>query len=570
MITALFVSAQITITGADMPVSGVVNIVSVDTSSNPDIGVASASPQAWDFSALVTHYPQVASYSPITPYQAYANDFPGANLFTYGPSILYAGFYGGAPVNFNNWGYMYWKTGADGFHVMGSRVNYGVGDTSITENPQELLMGAPASYDSVFNNTSRWVASFNKNPFDPDTNYISTVTKTLTCDAFGTMTTPFGIFNVLRVHEYMIIVDSVTATLGSITYWGSETSRDTMNNYHFWANGIGYPVAIVKADAHNNIKRTEYLSDTIPGFTVTGTVYKTDGVTPITKGKTELIAKTAIDELYGVPEVVDVDAGGHFQFSQIINGGNFLIHAKPDIDLFPYNVPTYYGDSIYWQDAATLAVLSDTAVVIDTRSDSLGYSLIGNGIISGTIWQNLGGLKTMALAGGVKVTLEQNPSGAVMRHTFTDEMGQYTFTDLPQIDFRLKVDIAAVTMDSTYYVYYSAGDTTTDNLDFYYDSTFIYVYNTASLEDFSGGGKFCVMIYPNPFRDRSFLYFNNAKPGLPYVLDIYDLTGRAITRISGETPLPVRIERPVETSGILLYEVKINGVRCATGKLVVY
>jgi hypothetical protein len=437
------------------------------------------------------------------------------------------------------------------------------------ENPQELLMGVPASYDSAFANTSRWVSSYDKNPSNQDTSYIRTVTKTLTCDAFGTMNTQFGTFNVLRVHEYMIIVDSIAFTFSGIPFYSLEFSRDTQNNYQFWAKSIGYPVAIVKSDVHNNIRTVEYLSDTLTGYTTTGTVYKTDGVTPVSSGKVELIAKTAFDELYGVPETVDLNAGGHFQFSQIINGGNFLVHARPDINAFPYSLPTYYGDSVYWQNAATLTVLSDTAIVIDTRNDSLGYQMTGNGIISGNIWQSLGA-KTMTLAGGVKVTLEQNPAGVVERHTYTDAMGHYIFTDLPQSNFRIKVDIAAVPMDSTYSIYYTAGDTLTENLDFYYDSAYIYVFNTASVEDICSSGDFGVIVYPNPFTDKAFLYFSDVKPGLPYEVILYDVTGRILNKIYGETPLPVCIDRTGKNSGMIFFEININGVRRNTGKLLVY
>jgi hypothetical protein len=570
LITAVTVFSQITITAADMPVAGKVNIVNVDTISHPNIGVASASPQNWNFSTLQNNYPQVASYSPVTPYQAYGSAFPGANLYTYGPSIMFAGFFGGSPVDFNSWGYMYWKTDAAGFHVVGFRVNYGVGDTNVLEAPQELLMGTPATYNSAFTDTSKWVCSFNKNPFDTDTNYIRTTTKTMNCDAYGSMTTTFGTFDVIRVHEILVNVDSVSASLGSITFYSMEIMRDTQNNYYFWSNDLGYPLCIVKADANDSIWRTEYLVDTLAGYTVTGTVYSTNGIIPIETGKVELIAKTALDELYGVPETVDLVTGGHFQFSNIINGGDFLVHAKPDTTNYPYNIPTYYGDSIYWPDAATLTVISDTAIVINTRNDSAGYAMTGFGTITGTIYQDLSGAKLMELSGGVKVTLEEDPAGITIRHTYTDAQGKYVFTDLPAANFKIMVDISAVKMDSTYYINYTLGDTSTANLDFYYDSLFIYIFNTASVAEQDGEEDFDVTIYPNPFSDRTFLYFTNVQPGKDCEVIIRDVTGRILNQVQGTTPFPVRIDKPGDYSGLLLYELTIDGIRKKTGKLVVY
>lgn len=570
LITAATVSAQIQITGSDLPSAGKINLVQVDTSSTPNLGIASPIAQVWDYTGLTAHYPQVGSYSPVTPYQAYAPAFPGTNLFTYGPSIMYAGFFGGSPVDVNSWGYMFWRTGNDGFFISGFRVNYGIGERNIVESPQEMLMGCPASLDSSFVNVSRWIASFDNQPLDVDTHYISTVYKTLDCDAWGQMTTDFGVFDVLRVHEYMITLDSIKATLGAIPFYAIEASRDTVNNYYFWAKDLGYPVAIVKATAAHQILRVEYLSDTLPGYTVTGTVYKKNGVTPIETGNAELLAKTSIDQLYGVPETVPLTAGGHFQFSNIADGGNFLVHAEPDTTNYPYDVPTYYGDSIYWEDAATLSVLSDTAISIRSASDSLGYMNSGSGSISGTIWEDLGGAKAMGLSGGVKVTLEQNPSGSTARHTYTDANGKYTFKDLPNDDFRIRVDIAAVSMDSTYYIYYSAGDTSTSNLDFYYDSLFIYIYPTASIGNDLAPEDFSAMVYPNPMTDNAYLYFVNAQPNQKFELIISDLSGRTVSEIQGVTPLPVRIERPTAGSGLYFYTLLSKGQRKASGKLIVY
>jgi hypothetical protein len=569
-IAVMTASAQIQITGSDMPQPGTVNIVQVDTSSTPDLGVAGSAPQVWDYTSLLSQYPQVGSYSPVTPYQAYAPAFPGSNTFTYGPSVLYAGFYGGAPVDYNTWGYMFWKTGTDGFSVVGFRVDYGIGERNILESPGELLMGTPASLDSSFTNSSRWIASFNNNPFDQDTHYISNVYKKLDCDAYGTMTTSFGTFNVLRVHEYMITVDTLSATLGSITYYSTEVYRDTVNNYYFWAKDIGYPIAIVKADAHNNILRTEHLTDTMAGRTITGTVYKKNGSTPIESGKVELIAKSAIDHLYGVPETVPLTAGGHFQFSNVISDGNFLVHAEPDTTVYPYDIPTYYGDSVYWSSAATLTVFSDTVITIRCASDSLYYMNTGNGNIAGTIWQDLAGAKNLITAGGVKVTLEENPSGATARHTYTDENGKYAFHDVPPLNYRIRVDIAAVTMDSTYYIYYNAGDTNTANLDFYYDSLYIYIYNTSGIETLDPVETMNTVIYPNPFSDYSYLYFTNALPNQDYEFYLYDLTGREVNHISGQTPLPVRIDRPSSGAGAYFYTLISNGIRQSSGKLIVY
>src|SRR5271157_3287027 len=110
VMAVMLVKAQyITVTGSDMPQPGKADIVGNDTLTKTlNIGTASATAQSWDFTALLNVYSKLAIYSPTAPYQAYAPDFPGSNIYTWGPSILFTSFYGAAPVYTNNWGYMYW------------------------------------------------------------------------------------------------------------------------------------------------------------------------------------------------------------------------------------------------------------------------------------------------------------------------------------------------------------------------------------------------------------------------------------------------------------------------------
>ena len=107
MLQYSIVSAQITITGNDLPKTGRVDLLAHDTLSNPNIGTASSSAQTWDFSTITSSFPQVASYSSISPYNQYASTFPTANIYAYGPSYLYGALAGAAPINYANFGYMF-------------------------------------------------------------------------------------------------------------------------------------------------------------------------------------------------------------------------------------------------------------------------------------------------------------------------------------------------------------------------------------------------------------------------------------------------------------------------------
>src|SRR3989339_1052256 len=203
------------LTQSDMPQPGRINLVAYDTTTNVSIGTASNSSQTWNFSNLQLHYMKVASFSPTSPYQYYAPSFPGSNMYTYGPSFLYTSFFGGAPVDQSSWGYMFWKTDATGFRIVGFRGDYGIGDRNVLENPQELLMGVPAALNDTFNNEASWKVVFDvvQSISNYDTNYVSSLKKKLTVDAYGVLTTPFGTDSVYRVHEYVTTIDSVYASI---------------------------------------------------------------------------------------------------------------------------------------------------------------------------------------------------------------------------------------------------------------------------------------------------------------------------------------------------------------------
>lgn len=576
--------AQITITDADMPQPGRANIVAYDTLTNVDIGIASPTAQVWDFTSLLTMYNKLAIYSPTAPYQAYADTFPGSNIYTWGPSIFFTGFYGGAPVDVNNWGYMYWKTDANGFHIVGFRGDCGpgYGYMNVHENPQELLMGTPATYNDQFVDSARWVLKFNKNSADVDTVYKSIRNKSLTVDAYGTLTTSFDSYTpkqVIRVHEYVIEVDSIeaeTIIMGNPYILPIFQIRDTVNNYYFWTNDLNYPMAIVHCDKNNNVKDVEYIIDTIPCFTVMGNVFRPNGVTPVVKGAAGLYIKDSYNHLFTNLENVPIDENGNFQFADVV-GPNYLVRAEPDPVDYPYLLPTYFGDTIYWENATTLFVDQDTNISINCVSDSLlSIFITGPGSISGTVWMDTTEVgidknPTQTVpARGVLVTLEQNPGGACRVKT-TDDNGYYRFDDLSTtLNYKLKVDIPGLEMDTTYYITLSSKSLNAEFLDFYYDTTMIYTYFNVGITDHSLNSVYDVTVYPNPFSSEATISISNPNGESRLVtIKVYDLLGRKVKEISEETSGDIQFTNEGMIRGMYIYELQVNRDLISSGKIIV-
>ena len=133
--------------------------------------------------------------------------------------------------------------------------------------PEELLIGAPATFGSVFTAYGRWELPLNRNAADVDTFYVRTIKKQIIADACGSLTTPYGTYtSVLREHEYITEIDSVYGKMSTIQVYSTEYKRDSTNTYSYIANGIGYPVCIVHCDKHNAVKDVEYFSGYYTGI----------------------------------------------------------------------------------------------------------------------------------------------------------------------------------------------------------------------------------------------------------------------------------------------------------------
>ncbi len=270
VISAEWSSAQITITSADLPQAGYTYLTSTDTTPSISLGTPSASSQSWNFNSLSQDYPSVPTFG-LTSATPYASAFSASNIYTYGPAAWFGSIYGGAPVGSVGMakGHMFWSTSTSGYKIIGFRADSGTyAGINVLENPQELLIGTPCTYSTSFSNTARWELPIsNFYPGDPDTFYVSRVTKTLTADAWGSLTTPFSTFNnILRVHEHLIKIDSAYYKSGTTVLYAMELMRDTSNNYLYLANGINYPAAKVHADKNNIVKNVEYYT----GFLLTG------------------------------------------------------------------------------------------------------------------------------------------------------------------------------------------------------------------------------------------------------------------------------------------------------------
>ncbi|MDD4148805.1 MAG: T9SS type A sorting domain-containing protein [Bacteroidales bacterium] len=255
--------SQITIEEADLMMPSDTFLIHVDLNPTISPDLTPGANLTWDFTGLQNDESNYACYAPSNDLD-FIDEFPQAEFYTYGPGYIYAGPGGGAPLE--NWGYMMFFTNPDGLFAEGFYSDYGMGYRSTFNTPAELLMFTPANYLDEETNNSYWEVVVNENvetPINVDSLYRRDVDKNLFADAWGTLTTDFGTYDVLRIHETGISVDSVFGYDGTITYFSMEYTRDTINNYYFWTKELRNPLMTLHCDYDGNIERIDYLMGAI-------------------------------------------------------------------------------------------------------------------------------------------------------------------------------------------------------------------------------------------------------------------------------------------------------------------
>jgi len=247
----------ITIDSSDIAIMGRTIIMATDTSSMITLtpGPAGAN-QTWNFSTAVAGTKDTVTFgSPVgTPY---ASQFPNATVHASADSV-----------------HIYFVKTATAMFIDGSAASFiGVADM----NPNEQMIAFPSTMGTTFTNTSSYQFTYPTGlsaPAPDSTRIVFTKTKTAIVDAWGSVTTPGGTFNSIRVKSIGYTVDSSFAHF-PLTGWtfGSE-SYDTSYTYDWWAKDESYPVVSMDSSSFgtffsfllpivNDIKQVNKLHATI-------------------------------------------------------------------------------------------------------------------------------------------------------------------------------------------------------------------------------------------------------------------------------------------------------------------
>ena len=145
-----------------------------------------------------------------------------------------------------------------------------------TSTPAEIFVPYPYTYNSSFSNNYKSFAKFYYG-HDPGVGIVLdsvrdriTYKKSGVVDAWGSLTTPLGTFNVIRSKETKVKHDTIDVyyVIG-LGAWHNDAqdSMDSTTTYTYWANGIGFPLASATMDSTGAVKSVQWLT-TLPALGV--------------------------------------------------------------------------------------------------------------------------------------------------------------------------------------------------------------------------------------------------------------------------------------------------------------
>ena len=249
--------AQITITSNDITIPTHLVYQSTDTLPTVSVGSAGAS-QTWNMTALGQ------STKDTLLFESYAwapnANYPTANLVVKQGSKSQ---------------FVYAISNSSSLSFLGNAgvANIGGFPTNInqTDSPAEISVTYPYTYNSSFNNNYKTKAKFyygqtiSGYQIDSIREY-SSVKKTAVVDAWGSLTTPLGTYNVIRSKETKITHDTVDAFVHLLLSWQNiQMTADSTTTYTFWANGVGFPLVTATMDSTGNVKSVQWLT-TLPAL----------------------------------------------------------------------------------------------------------------------------------------------------------------------------------------------------------------------------------------------------------------------------------------------------------------
>lgn len=132
------------------------------------------------------------------------------------------------------------------------------------------------------------------------------------------------------------------------------------------------------------------------------------------------------------------DTLGVYYFYQILEGNHKIkIRLPENSDYDEMYAPTYYNDDLFWNSSSTLSLFQDISLA-NVQMKPVNQSL-GTGKISGVVFTK----GTTNPVEGIQILL-LGPSNQVYGYTYSDNLGKYSFDDVPSGLFSVFAEVTGL------------------------------------------------------------------------------------------------------------------------------
>lgn len=241
LISPILVNAQITVTSSDFADAGDTIRMSTTTDFTIDIATTGAN-QTWDYSGLVAEEQYVKEYFDMSSASTFVNVVFGffaspayqADYYLPNDDLPLSQVSGILPVPINDV-FQYSKKTNDSITAVGFALSVDGNEVPFKSDTIETMYKFPLNYTDTY--SSRGFTDMDMNPF-VDAIWRQYKQRSTEVDGWGSITTPFGTFDAIRLRHTITEVDSIWFdVLGTGSPFWIPLSLPDKYVYEWWANG---------------------------------------------------------------------------------------------------------------------------------------------------------------------------------------------------------------------------------------------------------------------------------------------------------------------------------------------
>lgn len=235
--------------------------------------------------------------------------------------------------------------------------------------------------------------------------------------------------------------------------------------------------------------------------TITGTVL--DGITPVNGATVYLFKKGTVPKPWAPIDSMVTNTSGMYQFYYVPTD-SFLVKVKPNLNFNPNAIPSYHKhlDTCFrWERAGVFHVHCDSMNIVKDVALITPPALTGNSGLNGYVFEYTGSFSKQPgdPIPGIGITVEQSPGG-VVGGSISGGNGYYDLSNLNNNStYVVLIDYPGLPHDSIWTVSINLNDSILDSLNFYIDSTGIYIVGSLNtgIESINNG-DLSIEVFPNP------------------------------------------------------------------------